>query len=191
MQFGTHGILEKHGFARNRFWAIDDNPPPFPTSTAAKAFVDLILKTSEEDLKIWPHRFVLSSLCFVPFFVCMLVSIPYFSSCFFEQIMACSFEFRLRVALGPGGDLALTSRIRNTNTDGRPFSFTFAYHTYFSVSDIRCVCCIQLPLFCYRFIHFQYETYLRLQNWKSGVLLCKTFGGILLNFTCWVFSKGS
>ncbi|XP_025880783.1 putative glucose-6-phosphate 1-epimerase isoform X1 [Oryza sativa Japonica Group] len=135
-QFGTHGILEKHGFARNRFWAIDDNPPPFPTSTAAKAFVDLILKTSEEDLKIWPHRFVLSSLCFVPFFVCMLVSIPYFSSCFFEQIMACSFEFRLRVALGPGGDLALTSRIRNTNTDGRPFSFTFAYHTYFSVSDI-------------------------------------------------------
>ncbi|BAS90863.1 Os04g0603000 [Oryza sativa Japonica Group] len=101
-QFGTHGILEKHGFARNRFWAIDDNPPPFPTSTAAKAFVDLILKTSEEDLKIWPH----------------------------------SFEFRLRVALGPGGDLALTSRIRNTNTDGRPFSFTFAYHTYFSVSDI-------------------------------------------------------
>uniref|UniRef100_A0A0E0KUT1 Glucose-6-phosphate 1-epimerase n=1 Tax=Oryza punctata TaxID=4537 RepID=A0A0E0KUT1_ORYPU len=103
-KFGTHGVLEKHGFARNRFWAIDDNPPPFPTSTAVKAFVDLILKPSEEDLKIWPH----------------------------------SFEFRLRVALGPGGDLALTSRIRNTSTDGRPFSFTFAYHTYFSVSDISC-----------------------------------------------------
>lgn len=30
----------------------------------------------------------------------------------------------------------LTSRIRNTNTEGKPFSFTFAYHTYFSVSDI-------------------------------------------------------
>lgn len=31
----------------------------------------------------------------------------------------------------------LTSRIRNTNSDGKPFSFTFAYHTYFLVSDIR------------------------------------------------------
>ena len=49
----------------------------------------------------------------------------------------CSFEFRLRVTLGPAGDLMLTSRIRNTNPDGKPFTFTFAYHTYFSVSDIR------------------------------------------------------
>ncbi|XP_068332415.1 putative glucose-6-phosphate 1-epimerase isoform X1 [Pyrus communis] len=47
-----------------------------------------------------------------------------------------SYEFRLRVALGPGGDLTLISRIRNTNTDGKPFTFTFAYHTYFAVSDI-------------------------------------------------------
>ncbi|ONM12722.1 Galactose mutarotase-like superfamily protein [Zea mays] len=30
----------------------------------------------------------------------------------------------------------LTSRIRNTNADGKPFSFTFAYHTYFKISDI-------------------------------------------------------
>ncbi|KAG2568532.1 putative glucose-6-phosphate 1-epimerase [Panicum virgatum] len=27
-QFGTQGNLEKHGFARNRLWVIDDNPPP-------------------------------------------------------------------------------------------------------------------------------------------------------------------
>nr|CAB3482552.1 unnamed protein product [Digitaria exilis] len=101
-KFGTHGNLEQHGFARNRFWAIDSNPPPLPVNPAIKAFVDLILKPSDEDLKIWPH----------------------------------SFEFRLRVALGPSGDLSLTSRIRNTNKDGRPFSYTFAYHTYFSVSDI-------------------------------------------------------
>ncbi|KAK5829652.1 hypothetical protein PVK06_013445 [Gossypium arboreum] len=47
-----------------------------------------------------------------------------------------SYEFRLRVALGLGGDLMLTSRIRNMNTDGKPFTFAFAYHTYFSVSDI-------------------------------------------------------
>ncbi|RYR13894.1 hypothetical protein Ahy_B04g070652 isoform B [Arachis hypogaea] len=101
-QFASHGTLDQHGFARNRFWAVDEDPPPFPTNTLNKAFVDLILKPSEEDTKIWPH----------------------------------SFEYRLRIALGPGGDLMLTSRIRNTNSDGKPFSFTFAYHTYFSVSDI-------------------------------------------------------
>jgi hypothetical protein len=58
MQFGTHGNLEQHGFARNRFWTIDNNPPPLPVNPAIKAYVDLILKPSEEDLKIWPHRFV-------------------------------------------------------------------------------------------------------------------------------------
>ncbi|KAG4959114.1 hypothetical protein AAZX31_13G081900 [Glycine max] len=101
-QFSNLGPLDSHGFARNRFWTIDDSPPPFLTNTPSKAFVDLILKPSEDDIKIWPH----------------------------------SFEFRLRVALGSGGDLMMTSRIRNTNIDGKPFSFTFANHTYFSVSDI-------------------------------------------------------
>ncbi|XP_044464554.1 putative glucose-6-phosphate 1-epimerase [Mangifera indica] len=101
-QFSNHGSLEQHGFARNRFWTVDDDLYPFPTNPSNNAFIDLILRPSEEDLKIWPH----------------------------------SFEFRLRVALGPGGDLMLTSRIRNTNADGKPFTFTFAYHTYFSVSDI-------------------------------------------------------
>ncbi|MBA0708480.1 hypothetical protein Golax_023591, partial [Gossypium laxum] len=101
-QFSNHGPLEPHGFARNKLWSIDTDPPAFPTNSSSKAYIDLILKPSEEDMKIWPH----------------------------------SYEFRLRVALGPGGDLMLTSRIRNTNTDGKPFTFTFAYHTYFSVSDI-------------------------------------------------------
>ncbi|XP_062226988.1 putative glucose-6-phosphate 1-epimerase [Phragmites australis] len=101
-QFSNFGNLEQHGFARNRSWSIDADPPPFPVPTSNRAYVDLILKSTEEDLKIWPH----------------------------------SFEYRLRVALGPGGDLMLTSRIRNTNADGKSFSFTFAYHTYFSISDI-------------------------------------------------------
>lgn len=100
-QFSNLGPLEPHGFARNRLWSIDKDPS-FPTNSSSKAFVDLILKTSDEDSKIWPY----------------------------------SYEFRLRVALGPAGDLMLTSRIRNTNVDGKPFSFTFAYHTYFSVTDI-------------------------------------------------------
>ncbi|CAN1190794.1 Putative glucose-6-phosphate 1-epimerase [Linum perenne] len=101
-KFGTHGTLQQHGFARNTVWTIDKDPPPFATVSSNKAFVDLILKPSEDDPKSWPHRF----------------------------------EFRIRIALGPGGDLMLTSRIRNTETDGKPFTFTFAYNTYFYVTDI-------------------------------------------------------
>ncbi|KAL5216588.1 hypothetical protein ABZP36_007989 [Zizania latifolia] len=101
-KFSNFGNLEQHGFARNRTWSVETDPPPFPVPTSNRAYIDLILKPTEEDLKIWLH----------------------------------SFESRLRVALGPGGDLMLTSRIRNTNADGKSFSFTFAYHTYFSISDI-------------------------------------------------------
>ncbi|XP_052194162.1 putative glucose-6-phosphate 1-epimerase [Diospyros lotus] len=100
-QFGNCGSLEQHGFARNKTWAIDENPPPSsPEDSHDKSFVDLLLKPSEEDLKCWPH----------------------------------SFEFRLRVALAADGKLKLISRVRNI--DGKPFSFSFAYHTYLFVSDI-------------------------------------------------------
>ncbi|KAK6918273.1 Aldose 1-/Glucose-6-phosphate 1-epimerase [Dillenia turbinata] len=100
-QFGNCGSLEQHGFARNRVWTIDENPPPLhPNDSKGKSFVDLLLKPSEEDLKCWPH----------------------------------SFEFRLRVSLTSDGDLVLISRIRNIN--GKPFSFSFAYHSYLLVSDI-------------------------------------------------------
>uniref|UniRef100_J3M9V6 glucose-6-phosphate 1-epimerase n=2 Tax=Oryza brachyantha TaxID=4533 RepID=J3M9V6_ORYBR len=44
------------------------------------------------------------------------------------------FEFRLRISLSMDGDLSLVSRVRNVN--GKPFSFSFGYHTYLSVSDI-------------------------------------------------------
>lgn len=44
------------------------------------------------------------------------------------------FELRLRVSISMDGDLSLVSRVRNVN--GKPFSFSFAYHTYLSVSDI-------------------------------------------------------
>ncbi|KAJ9188262.1 hypothetical protein P3X46_003634 [Hevea brasiliensis] len=100
-QFGNCGSLEQHGFARNKIWTVDDNPPPLQSNDSkGKSFVDLLLKPSEEDLKCWPH----------------------------------SFEFRVRVLLATNGDLALISRVRNIN--GKPFSFSFAYHTYLSVSDI-------------------------------------------------------
>ncbi|GJM89791.1 hypothetical protein PR202_ga06012 [Eleusine coracana subsp. coracana] len=100
-QFGNSGTLERHGFARNRIWIIDDeHPPTNHNGNGSKAFVNLLLKPSEDDLKCWPH----------------------------------CFEFRLRVSLSKDGDLSLKSRIRNVN--GKPFSFSFAYHTYLSVSDI-------------------------------------------------------
>ncbi|GAA0143451.1 hypothetical protein Leryth_000118 [Lithospermum erythrorhizon] len=100
-QFGNCGSLEQHGFARNKVWTIDENPPPLhPNDSRGKSAVDLLLKPSEEDLKCWPN----------------------------------SFQFRLRVSLSSDGNLILISRIRNVN--GKPFSFSFAYHTYLSVSDI-------------------------------------------------------
>lgn len=100
-QFGSCGSLEQHGFARNKIWTVDENPPSLLSKDSnAKSFVDLLLKPSEEDLKCWPH----------------------------------SFELRLRVSLGMDGNLTLISRVRNIN--GKPFSFSFAYHPYLSVSDI-------------------------------------------------------
>ncbi|XP_037491125.1 putative glucose-6-phosphate 1-epimerase isoform X3 [Jatropha curcas] len=53
-QFGS-GNLERHGFARNRHWTIDKDPPPFPTNTSNKAFIDLILQHAKEEVKSWPH----------------------------------------------------------------------------------------------------------------------------------------
>ncbi|GAB4857485.1 hypothetical protein Ancab_015394 [Ancistrocladus abbreviatus] len=100
-QFGSRGLLEQHGFARNRMWVIDDNPPQLlPNEYHSQPSINLILKPSEEDLKIWPHRF----------------------------------EFRLRISVSEDGHLIFISRIRNPN--GKPFSFSIAFRTYFSVSDI-------------------------------------------------------
>lgn len=102
-QFGGFGSLEQHGFARNRMWSIDTNPPPPPSVSVtgiSKPYADLILKPSDDELKIWPH----------------------------------SFELCQRIVLGLNGEL--TSVIRVRNTDSKPFTFTFALHTYLSVSDI-------------------------------------------------------
>lgn len=58
LQFGTRGTLEQHGFARNKMWVIDDDPPLLPsTDSNDKSFIDLLLKSSEEDLRTWPHRY--------------------------------------------------------------------------------------------------------------------------------------
>ncbi|XP_030450516.1 putative glucose-6-phosphate 1-epimerase [Syzygium oleosum] len=57
-QFGNLGSLEQHGFARNRVWSLDSDPSPLPPADDQSS-VDLILKSTEEDLKTWPRSFEL------------------------------------------------------------------------------------------------------------------------------------
>ncbi|XP_057492041.1 putative glucose-6-phosphate 1-epimerase isoform X1 [Actinidia eriantha] len=57
-QFANLGLLEHHGFARNRLWSLDSSPSPLPPANQQSS-VDLVLKSTEEDLKTWPHRFEL------------------------------------------------------------------------------------------------------------------------------------
>ncbi|XP_051114613.1 putative glucose-6-phosphate 1-epimerase [Andrographis paniculata] len=57
-QFSHFGSLEQHGFARNRLWSVDDSPSSLPPATN-QSTVDIILKSTDEDLKTWPHRFEL------------------------------------------------------------------------------------------------------------------------------------
>ncbi|CAO2819162.1 unnamed protein product [Amaranthus hypochondriacus] len=100
-QFGSKGLLEQHGFARNRMWTIDDQPPsPKINGLKGHASVDLVLKPSEEDYKVWANRF----------------------------------EIRLRVTLTEENSLIMRSRVKNVN--GKPFNFSFAFRTYFAISDI-------------------------------------------------------
>ncbi|CAN6922444.1 unnamed protein product [Brassica oleracea] len=56
-QYANTGPLPSHGFVRQRFWEIDTNPPQLPSNSYYKAWVDLILRSSQDDLKIWPHKF--------------------------------------------------------------------------------------------------------------------------------------
>lgn len=56
MQFSNFGALESHGFARNRIWEVDASPPPLPSNSSSNAFVDLILRPTEDDLKTWPYK---------------------------------------------------------------------------------------------------------------------------------------
>lgn len=57
-QFGNLGSLEQHGFARNRMWSFDGDTSSLPPANNQSS-VDLILKSTEEDLKMWPRSFEL------------------------------------------------------------------------------------------------------------------------------------
>lgn len=64
LQFGNLGLLEQHGFARNRFWSLDEDASPLPQANN-QSTVDLILKSTEEDIKAWPRGYV------HPFMICI------------------------------------------------------------------------------------------------------------------------
>ncbi|KAK6153092.1 hypothetical protein DH2020_012731 [Rehmannia glutinosa] len=53
-QFSVFGTLEQHGFAKNKLWSLDSSLSPLP-AVDNQSTVDLILKSTEEDLKAWPH----------------------------------------------------------------------------------------------------------------------------------------
>jgi len=57
VQFGNRGALEQHGFARNRIWTIEKDPPHLSGNFSAKVYIDLLLKPYKEDSKTWPHRY--------------------------------------------------------------------------------------------------------------------------------------
>ncbi|KAH7291431.1 hypothetical protein KP509_29G016800 [Ceratopteris richardii] len=110
-QFSNLGLIEQHGFARNSFWSIDPDPSPPLATSDDQAVVDLILKLGDEDKTKLDKTKTDKA-----------------------KAWNFSFEFRLRVTLGPHGELGLTARVRNVDT--KPFTFMVALHTYFSVSDI-------------------------------------------------------
>ncbi|KAI4350631.1 hypothetical protein L6164_005070 [Bauhinia variegata] len=56
-QFGNVGSLEQYG-SKNRLWSLDPDPSPLPPSENQSS-VDLILKSTYEDLKTWQRSFEL------------------------------------------------------------------------------------------------------------------------------------
>ncbi|XP_064937022.1 putative glucose-6-phosphate 1-epimerase isoform X1 [Musa acuminata AAA Group] len=129
-QFDNLGYPERHGFARNRLWELDTCPSPLPRSNNHSS-VDLILKSTDEDLKTWPHRYYLRSE-FIHMISDKQMTILTYKWLPFVCCL-CSFELRLRVILHPS-KLTLIPRVRNTGS--KDFSFTFAIQNYLSMSDV-------------------------------------------------------
>lgn len=58
LQYGNGGSVGQPGFARNKIWTIEDDPPSLILfDTQGKSFIDLLLKPSEDDLRFWPHGY--------------------------------------------------------------------------------------------------------------------------------------
>lgn len=87
MQFSNLGSLEHHGFARNKLWTLDPNPPPFPTNSSSRAFTDLILKNSEDDSKNWPHRYTYIPLHELNILFLSIACVLYFGRVFYHYFL--------------------------------------------------------------------------------------------------------
>jgi glucose-6-phosphate 1-epimerase len=94
-QFSDFGPLGQHGFARNQQWSVDTLEENLDGAT-----VTLLLRSGQEELQKWPHKF----------------------------------ELRMRVQITTNGNLLLRPSVKNIGIED--FTFTFALHTYFAVSDI-------------------------------------------------------
>ncbi|XP_042061454.1 putative glucose-6-phosphate 1-epimerase isoform X1 [Salvia splendens] len=121
------GSPEQPGFVRNRLWSVDDSPAPLPPANS-RSTVDLLLKSTDDDLKNWPHRLVVIRMAIIP----ITVVFNTFLCCFgFDGLFR--FELRLRISV-TAGKLTVIPRVRNV--DSKPFSFAVALCSYLSVSDI-------------------------------------------------------
>lgn len=61
LQYGSFKSLDLSGFARNRLWALDSSPAPLPPLKNHSS-VDLILRSTNEDVRIWPRRYAYRKL---------------------------------------------------------------------------------------------------------------------------------
>ncbi|KAK8631453.1 hypothetical protein V6N13_028241 [Hibiscus sabdariffa] len=52
------GAVYRSAFPRNRMWSVDSDPSPLPPANNQSS-VNLVSKSTDEDLKIWPHSFEL------------------------------------------------------------------------------------------------------------------------------------
>ncbi|KAJ0530247.1 hypothetical protein HanRHA438_Chr11g0519011 [Helianthus annuus] len=73
-EFANFGTREQHGLARNRLWSLDDDPSLL-TPANNQSTADLLLKSTEEDLKTWPYRYsdslFISFKCYMELHVCL------------------------------------------------------------------------------------------------------------------------
>lgn len=85
---------------------MDDNPPPLPSDPNGKASVDLFLRPSDEDLKIWPHRslnralplYALNSINITLIYLEFKNSGYSFSSTLWGDVSCMDYIFQIRVS---------------------------------------------------------------------------------------------
>ncbi|KAL8037202.1 hypothetical protein ABFX02_11G024300 [Erythranthe guttata] len=93
------------------------------------------------------------------------------------------FDYRIRIILESNGDLTMISRIQNRKGSGKLLTFHFSYHTYFSVSDIRCILIDALVIYFYfklqqfnLIISSRCSVKFGLKDWRMSIIwtICRT-----------------